>query len=65
MPAANFPDLADVLLLIGVAGAVVFLYSLSSRLIPPLSLWELKEGQLLTRVRSVIRNEVVVIGKPE
>ncbi|HLE80510.1 MAG TPA: hypothetical protein VJA25_04370 [Dehalococcoidia bacterium] len=65
VPATNFPDLADVLLLIGAVGAVVFLYSLASRLIPPLSLWELKEGQLLTRVRSLIRNQVMVIGKPE
>lgn len=65
VPATRFPDVADVLLVIGAIGAVVFLFSLARRVVPPFSLWELKEGQLLTRVRSLVRNQVVVIGKPE
>lgn len=65
VPATRMPDLADVLVFAGAVGGVIFLYLLALRFIPGVSLWELKEGQLLTRHRSLIRSEVVVIGKPQ
>jgi len=64
-PATRMPDLADILVFIGAIGGIAFLYLLAMRFIPAVSLWELKEGQLLTRHRSLVRSAVVVIGKPQ
>lgn len=65
VPATHLPDIADVLLVLGAIGGVTFLYLLAKQVVPPVSLWEVKEGQLLTRARSLIRSHVVVIGKPD
>ncbi|MBI2885917.1 MAG: hypothetical protein HYY02_01780 [Chloroflexi bacterium] len=65
VPPAHLPELADFLVIFGAVGGVVFLYLLAMRIFPPVSLWELKENQILTRARSLVRAQVVVIGKPE
>ena len=65
IPPTHFPELADILVALGAIGGVVFLFLLAMRIFPPVSLWEVKEGQLLTRHRSLHRAEVIVIGKPE
>ena len=60
-PPTRMPDLADALVFMGAIGGVAFLYLLAMRFIPAVSIWELKEAQLLTRTRSLLRNTVVVI----
>ena len=65
IPATHFPDAADYLLALGAVGGVIFLFMLAMRIIPVLSLWELKELQLLTRPSTLLRSEVVIYGKPE
>ncbi|MEK7215488.1 MAG: NrfD/PsrC family molybdoenzyme membrane anchor subunit [Chloroflexota bacterium] len=65
IPATRMPDVADLLVAIGVVGGIMFIYLIGMRIIPLLSLWELKEGQLLTETRHILGAEVVVIAKPE
>lgn len=65
IPATRMPDVADLLVAVGVVGGIVFLYMVAMRIIPLLSLWELKEGQLLTETRHILKSEVVVIAKPD
>lgn len=65
IPATHFPQPADFLVIFGAVGGVVFIFLLAMRIIPPVALWELKEGQLLTRAQTMLKAEVVVIGKPQ
>lgn len=65
IPVFRAPDLADLMVLVGAFGGMVFIFLLAARLVPVMSLWELTEGQLLTKARDLVRNRVVVIGKPE
>ncbi len=65
VPATHLPQLADFLVFAGAIGGVVFIFVLATRIIPPIALWELKEGQLLTRTRTMHKAEVIVIGKPQ
>ncbi|MSQ15042.1 MAG: hypothetical protein EXR50_04165 [Dehalococcoidia bacterium] len=65
VPAAHLPDFADILIIAGAISGAIFIYLVSSKIIPRISLWDMKEGMLLTRVQSFHRAEVLVIGKPE
>ena len=48
-----------------VIGGVVFLYLLAMKIFPQMAIWELTEGQLLTKHKSIVKSHVVVIGKPD
>ena len=48
----------------GIGGAA-FIYLLATRLIPVISLWELKEGLLYQRMGTFIRGRYLVLAKPE
>jgi hypothetical protein len=48
----------------GISGAV-FLWLLISKVVPVLSLWEVKEGITLRTVRRYLRRDIIVHGKPE
>ena len=65
IPVFRAPDAADFMVLAGVVGGVVFLYLLAMRIFPQMSIWELTEGQLLTKHKSIVKSHVVVIGKPD
>lgn len=65
VPATRLPDGVDILMVVGlVAGAVLF-YVLAARLIPPIAIWEVKEGLYLRVERLFLRKGVSVVGKPE
>ncbi|MBI2856120.1 MAG: hypothetical protein HYX93_04665 [Chloroflexi bacterium] len=64
-PPANLPDGIDVMIVVGVLAGALLVYMLASRLFPILSLWELKEGLLLQRVRRLLKTEIRVLAKPE
>ncbi|HZU06499.1 MAG TPA: hypothetical protein VFB73_11010 [Chloroflexota bacterium] len=63
-PPTHYPGLPDLLILVGGPAAVVLLYLLALRFIPPISLWEFKNGLLLTRERPYVKTEVAVVAKP-
>ena len=65
VPAANLPGMIDVLVVIGALGGAVLFYMLATRIFPIVSIWELKEGRLLQRVRPMMKTEVRVLAKPE
>lgn len=65
VPAATYPDIWDVFIVIGGLGAVIFLYLLATMLIPILSVWEVKEGTKYQKMDTLIRGEYLVLAKPE
>jgi Ni/Fe-hydrogenase subunit HybB-like protein len=64
LPGAQFPVLADVLVALGAIALVVLLYMLTLRLVPGVSLWEYKQGVLLSRERAFVRVRTQLIAKP-
>ena len=65
VPAAVYPDVWDVFMVIGGLGAVVFIYLLATRVIPILSVWETKEGAMYQKMGTLIRGEYLILAKPE
>ncbi len=65
LPIFRMPDVPDLMVLVGALGGMIFLFMLAARMVPVMSLWELTEGQLLTRTKMIGKNQVVIIGKPE
>ena len=64
-PPVNTPGGFDVLIVVGALAGALLVYMLASRLFPILSLWEIKEGMLLQRVRTFPKTEIRVLAKPE
>jgi hypothetical protein len=65
VPRATFPDLWDIFLILGAFGIVMLVFRLGMMLLPPISVWEMKEGSMYQRVDTFIRGRYLVLGKPE
>jgi Ni/Fe-hydrogenase subunit HybB-like protein len=65
VPAVNTPGMADILVTIGALAGAVLVYMLGTRLFPIISMWEMKEGLLLQKVRTFMKIEIKVLAKPE
>jgi len=65
IPPPVLPDVLDVMMMIGFPAGVIFLYLLASRLVPVMSLWEIKEGILLRTRRRYLRTELTSLAKPK
>ena len=65
VPAPVYPDVWDVFMVIGGIGAAVFVFLVATKLLPLLSLWEVKEGTLYQKWGKLHRGEYIVLGKPE
>ena len=65
VPAAVFPDVWDIFMVIGGIGGAIFIYLVATRILPVLSVWEVKEGALYTRMSRFIKGEYLVLAKPE
>ena len=65
VPAPVYPDIWDVFMVIGGLGAAVFIYLLATRVLPVMSLWEMKEGTLYQKWGKFMRGEYLILGKPE
>ena len=65
VPRATFPDLWDIFLILGAFGIVMLVFRLGMVLLPPISVWEMKEGSMYQRVDTLIRGRYLVLGKPE
>ena len=63
-PPAYLPELGDIFVFVGSVSAVAFVYLLSLRMIPAISLWEFKSGLLFTGEQPFVRTEVAVVAKP-
>jgi molybdopterin-containing oxidoreductase family membrane subunit len=64
IPATRLPDLADLLVVVGGLAVVPFLVLLALRVVPAVSLWEVKEGRLLQVERPYLLGHARIIGKP-
>ncbi len=64
-PPAVYPDVWDIFMVLGGIGGAVFVYLLATRVLPLLSVWEVKEGALYQRMSRFIRGEYLVLAKPE
>jgi molybdopterin-containing oxidoreductase family membrane subunit len=65
VPSAVYPDIWDIFMVIGGIGGAIFVYLLATRILPVLSVWEVKEGALYQRMSRFIRGEYLVLAKPE
>ncbi|MDA1218727.1 MAG: hypothetical protein O2909_04720 [Chloroflexi bacterium] len=65
VPPAVFPDIWDVFMVIGIIGLAAFLYLVAAKVIPILSIWEVKEGALYQSKRRLFHGEYMVLAKPE
>jgi hypothetical protein len=64
LPPAQLPGVEDVLIVLGGIGLVVLLYLLALRVLPPISVWEYRQGLLLSLERPFVRTGVRAIAKP-
>ena len=65
VPPAAWPDVWDVFMMLGGLGLAVLVYLAATRVIPVLSLWEVKEGAKYQRMDTLIRGRYLVLAKPE
>ncbi|HZA24286.1 MAG TPA: hypothetical protein VFA32_17060 [Dehalococcoidia bacterium] len=65
VPPPVFPDIWDIFIVLGGLGLMVFVYLLASKVIPIISVWEVKEGALYQRKDHLFRGEYMVLAKPE
>ena len=65
VPVAHYPDLVDILIVVGGISGAVFLFLWTLKRVPILSIWEMAEGIRLRVVRRFLRTEVLVLGKPD
>lgn len=65
VPPPVYPDVWDIFIVLGGIGGAAFVYMLSTKVLPLLSVWEVKEGALYQRMSRFIRGEYLVLAKPE
>ena len=65
VPAAVFPDIWDIFMLVGPMGAAALVYMMACKLLPMISVWETKEGAKYQSMQTFIRREYLVLAKPE
>lgn len=65
VPPFNAPGVADILVIIGGLAGAVLTYMLASRIFPIISMWEMKEGLILQRMRRFMKIQIKVLAKPE
>jgi molybdopterin-containing oxidoreductase family membrane subunit len=65
VPPAAWPDVWDVFMVLGGLGLAALVYLAATRVIPVLSLWEIKEGAKYQRMDTLIRGHYLVLAKPE
>ena len=62
---ATWPDLWDICIVVGGLGIVALVYLVSAKLIPLMSVWEVKEGTLYQKMDKLMHGEYLVLAKPE
>ena len=59
------PDVWDVFMVLGGLSAVAFIFLLGIKIVPAMSMWEVKEGLLYVLVKPFMKGRYMVLGKPE
>ena len=59
------PDLLDVLMVTGGLAGAAMIFLLGTRLLPLMSIWEMKEGLMYVLYRPFMKGRYLVLGKPE
>ena len=59
------PGLPDYFIMVGGVAGALLVYLLASRIVPVVSMWEMKELKLYQVPRQFLRRRVVTLGKPE
>ena len=65
VPATVLPEAADLMIIFGLISGAVLVYMLASRIIPVMSIWEMRELRLYQLSKMLVRKKVMVLGKPE
>ena len=65
IPVFNAPGIADLFVVVGGISGAILTYMLGTRIFPIISIWEIKEGLLLQRVRKYMKINIRVLAKPE
>ena len=65
VPPPVFPDLWDVFMVLGIIGVPLLVYLISIKLLPAMSIWEIKEGAMYQKMGKLFRGEYLVVAKPE
>ena len=65
VPAAVWPGLTDVFLILGGLGLVALIYLLAAKVVPLMSIWEVKEGAKYQKMDTLVKGEYLVLAKPE
>ena len=62
---AVLPDIWDICIVLGGLGIVALVYLLAAKVIPLMSIWEVKEGTLYQKWEPFVHSEYLVLAKPE
>ncbi len=65
LPATNYPDAFDLMMVVGGISGAMFLFLLAARVVPIMSIWEMSQGIRLRTVRRFLRIDTIVMGRPE
>ena len=65
LPDFTAPGPIDFMVIVGGISGAVLTYMLGTRLFPIISIWEIKEGLMLQRVRKFMKRDIRVLAKPE
>ncbi len=65
VPGPTYPDVFDVFMVIGGIGGAIFIYLLATKIVPILSVWEIKEGAKYQKMGTLIKGEYLILAKPE
>ena len=65
VPAAVLPDFGDILIILGSLGLAALVYLLAAKLIPNMSIWEVKEGAKYQKMDTLMKADYLVLAKPE
>ena len=65
VPPPVFPDIWDIFIVVGGIALAAFIYLVAARILPLISLWEVKEGALYQSKDRLFRGEYMVLAKPE
>lgn len=65
LPDTVLPETPDIMIMVGFIAGAVLVYMLASRIVPVMSIWEMRELRLYQRAGTLVRKKVMILGKPE
>lgn len=65
IPGTVWPEIWDLLVMLGALAFAVLIVALVTRIVPPVSIWEAKHSRMLTRPIKYVRGRAVLLGKPD